>query len=153
MKKISVFIDRQVSSKDELNGIYQQLASNFKDRTLVLLMGEVGVGKTTSVQLFSDIFGCKEVASPSFAIHHRYETTDGKNIDHLDLYRLKDDDDLESTGFWDLFMQKQSIIMIEWADRLDFNSLPLNWFQVRIYLSKESTDSNARHIRIEISDK
>lgn len=153
MKSFRVFIDKQVSSKDELKGIYQQLVSNFKDRTLVLLMGEVGVGKTTSVQLFSDILGCKEVASPSFAIHHRYETSDDKNIDHLDLYRLKDDDDLESTGFWDLFMQKQSIIMIEWADRLELNSLPLNWFEVRIYLGKVMPDSDIRKVRIELSEK
>ena len=100
--------------------------------------------------MISQILGMTDVASPSFAIHHRYENTRKDVIDHLDLYRLQDEDDLESTGFWDLFMQTKAIVAIEWADRLNQDVLPLNWYEIRIHI--EPLEGTERKIKIEIQD-
>ncbi len=149
MKAWTSFVDQKISSTLELKEIYRRLLEQLPARSLLLLMGPMGVGKTTSVQLFTELLGLEPASSPSFAIHHRYQNSQGLTLDHLDLYRLLDDEDLESTGFWDLFAQEKSIIAIEWADRLDLSLLPLNWFQVRIHLSKTAIASE-RHLQVDI---
>jgi tRNA threonylcarbamoyladenosine biosynthesis protein TsaE len=108
---------------------------------VLLLSGDVGAGKTTSTQMIAQILGMKDVQSPSFAIHLRYENAQGQSMDHLDLYRLKDDDDLESSGFWDLFAEKKGLIVIEWAQRLDYDYLPLNWQRLEVKIEKSTTES------------
>ena len=68
--------------------------------------------------------------------HHIIESCEASlrrlGTDHLDLYRLESEDDLESTGFWDLFSEEKGLILIEWAERLNPAYLPTNWFRLRI---------------------
>ncbi len=93
---------------------------------LAFLRGEMGSGKTTFVSEVANALGADDAASPSFALHTRYESSMGI-IDHFDLDRLTSIDDLESTGFWDIISEAQSdvtnparrFVMIEWANRLD----------------------------------
>lgn len=131
---------RVVHNLSELNDFWQELLPHLSDRCILLMSGDVGAGKTTSVQFIADILGMKNVQSPSFAIHLRYENKEGKSLDHVDLYRLKDDDDLESSGFWDLFSQKKALVVIEWAQRLDVDYLPLNWQRLEVKFEKISED-------------
>lgn len=130
--------EHSIHSLSELKTFWQSLLPALKDRSILLLSGDVGAGKTTSVQMIAELLGMKDVQSPSFAIHLRYENSDGRVLDHLDLYRLKDDDDLESSGFWDLFSQDQSLVIIEWANRLDADYLPMNWQKVKVDFTKVS---------------
>ena len=90
---------------------------------LVFLNGEMGAGKTTFVTKLAEVLKAPDAASPSYALHTRYEGSLGV-IDHFDLDRLENVDDLESIGFWDLIdearaNQTQHFVMIEWAKRLD----------------------------------
>lgn len=130
--------ERTVKNLEELKAFWIEFLPHLNDRCILLMSGDVGAGKTTSVQMIAGALGMKDVQSPSFAIHLRYENAQGKAMDHLDLYRLKDDDDLESSGFWDLFSQKQSLVVIEWANRLDFDYLPLNWQRIEVRFEKVS---------------
>lgn len=129
---------RIVKNLEELKAFWQEFLPHLNDRCILLMSGDVGAGKTTSVQMMASVLGMLDVQSPSFAIHLRYENAAGKAMDHLDLYRLKDDDDLESSGFWDLFAQKNALIVIEWANRLDFDYLPLNWQRIEVVFEKIS---------------
>ena len=133
-------VTRTIKGKAELRNYWAELLPLLPGKTILLLNGEVGAGKTTSVQAMADILGLKDVQSPSFAIHLRYENSQGKSLDHVDLYRLKDDDDLESSGFWDLFSQKESLIVIEWASRLNLEYLPLNWEVFEVQIEKGAAD-------------
>lgn len=132
--------ERTVRNLIELKQFWTELVPHLNKRCILLMSGEVGAGKTTSVQMIAEILGMKDVQSPSFAIHLRYENSQGKSLDHVDLYRLKDDDDLESSGFWDLFSQQDSLVVIEWANRLDFDYLPLNWQRIEVRLEKVSEE-------------
>jgi len=90
---------------------------------LIFMNGEMGAGKTTFVTKVAEALGAPDAASPSFALHTRYEGSEG-TIDHFDLDRLEDAEDLESTGFWDLIESARAsgpahFVMIEWAKRLD----------------------------------
>ncbi|MDG0816670.1 tRNA (adenosine(37)-N6)-threonylcarbamoyltransferase complex ATPase subunit type 1 TsaE [Bdellovibrio svalbardensis] len=138
-----------IHSEAELKAFWQEFLPHISDRCILLLSGDVGAGKTTSTQMIAEILGMKDVQSPSFAIHLRYENAQGKSMDHLDLYRLKDDDDLESSGFWDLFAEKQGLVIIEWAQRLDYDYLPLNWQRLEVRLQKTSTEGE-RSITVQL---
>jgi tRNA threonylcarbamoyladenosine biosynthesis protein TsaE len=140
--------ERNIGSLQELKNFWDELLPKLSSRCILLMSGEVGAGKTTSVQMIASHYGMRDVQSPSFAIHLRYENAQGKSLDHLDLYRLKDDDDLESSGFWDLFAQENSLIIIEWADRLNPEFLPMNWQKLKVSLHKKS--ENQRLIKTEL---
>jgi tRNA threonylcarbamoyl adenosine modification protein YjeE len=89
---------------------------------LLLLSGEMGAGKTTFTVLLAEQLGALEAASPSFALHARYDGPRG-TVDHFDLDRLKSAEELESIGFWDLIAEAsldgRRFVVIEWADRLN----------------------------------
>lgn len=110
----------------DLDRFIQAWAPQIQPGDLVLLIGPVGAGKTECVRRLLTHWGCDEVASPTYALHHHYDTALGLSVDHVDLYRLEDEDDLESTGFWDLIADEDSILMVEWADRLEVTAWPLH---------------------------
>ncbi|MFN8791271.1 MAG: tRNA (adenosine(37)-N6)-threonylcarbamoyltransferase complex ATPase subunit type 1 TsaE [Bdellovibrionales bacterium] len=104
-------------------------------RVLFLLEGEVGAGKTELVKTLCEERNLFEVQSPTFAFHHCYSGPDVR-LHHVDLYRAKSEEDLESTGFWDLFQNEDDTIIVEWADRLQGDVWPWNWTLVRIQIEK-----------------
>ncbi len=79
-----------------------------------LLRGELGAGKTTWARGFVAGLGgnAEDVASPTYAVLHRYETPRGK-VFHLDLYRLGE------AGAWTLGLEEQvtgdDFLVVEWA--------------------------------------
>ena len=81
-----------------------------------LLRGELGAGKTTWARGFVQGLGGdpEQVASPTYAVLHRYETPKGR-VFHLDLYRLGPE------GAWSLGLDEQLTpwdrLVVEWAGR------------------------------------
>lgn len=124
-------------------------AKTFQRPCVVLLDGDLGAGKTQVVRFFLEAMGVKNVASPTFAIHHEYSSPEGP-IDHVDLYRVKSDEDLEATGFWDLFTKSLGLVFVEWADRLPTDVWPQQWQQVHIRLSKVIGREEARDLAVAI---
>ncbi len=129
-----------VHNLSELKQFWADVLPLFAERCILMMKGAVGAGKTHSVKSIAEIKKLKDVASPSFAIHHSYQSDDGFHMDHVDLYRLESEDDLESTGFWDLFSQEHSLVVIEWAERISIDALPMNWqiFEVKIEILSET---------------
>lgn len=123
---------KTLSLKQDKEELFKELES-FGPKFVMILAGDLGAGKTTFVrELVASRSQGKpvEAASPTFALHNRYQIKISEGeiaLDHLDLYRLEDEDDLETTGFWDLFTEQRGWILIEWGDRLDPSILPHNW--------------------------
>lgn len=131
--------------------IATELLPQLSSREILLLEGDVGAGKTQLVRFLLAELGSLETYSPTFAIHHRYMTSRG-GVDHVDIYRLTDEDDLESTGFWELFSAKEGLIIIEWADRLNWDVLPRDWQcrRVRIQVRGDESSSEEREVFTEL---
>lgn len=127
----------QVRSLDELESLARHLVRHFKSRQVVRLQGPMGAGKTELVRALIRVLGGAAVSSPTFAIHNVYETSRGP-VDHVDLYRLERDDELQSVGFWDLFARDAGLILVEWADRLPLTAWPRDWNAVDIALHPEA---------------
>ncbi|MGO8968980.1 MAG: tRNA (adenosine(37)-N6)-threonylcarbamoyltransferase complex ATPase subunit type 1 TsaE [Myxococcaceae bacterium] len=84
----------------------------------VALIGELGAGKTEFARGVAE--GCSvpsdEVASPTFALLHRYR---GRiPLLHADLFRLAGEVDLYGTGYFELRDSDEPAVVVEWADRI-----------------------------------
>ncbi len=142
-----------LNSISELNAYVRKcLPVLFKPKQIILLNGEMGSGKTEFVKQILSLLGDHLATSPSFAIHNSYqETYNGVElaIEHLDLYRLNSEEDLQSVGFWDLFENEQAIVIVEWASKLELSRLPRSWGQL-VFEFKTINDST-RSIHFEMN--
>ncbi len=137
-------VPRKISSLIELNVFASDMVKKFSVRQVVLLNGQMGAGKTQLVRFIVEAMGGKAVSSPTFAIHNEYATPLGP-VDHVDLYRLESESELEATGFWDLFSRDSGLILVEWADRLDAGVWPPSWDTIKVVI--EIAPNNCRSIK------
>lgn len=80
---------------------------------IFLLNGDIGSGKTTFSQFFiNSLCPNEKVSSPTFSIINEYDYSDFK-IYHMDLYRIKNQDELFELGFEELI--QNNVCLIEWA--------------------------------------
>jgi tRNA threonylcarbamoyladenosine biosynthesis protein TsaE len=101
----------------------------------VCLFGSLGAGKTTFVKGIGRALGVPErdIMSASFTIVAEHETD--PPFYHIDLYRIKDEADLESTGVYD-FIGSDGIAVIEWAEKID---IPEGHISVTINLLQDES--------------
>lgn len=116
------------------------LKNNFGIKNCILLKGDLAAGKSTFVSEFCKDFGIETVASPTFALHHVYENSQVQ-IDHFDLYRLKDADEVETSGLWEVLAKPKVIAFIEWSERINVDDIPLDCKIFEIQIEKISESS------------
>ena len=92
----------------------QRIASVLQENCIFALSGPLGVGKTTLVRGFLRGLGFEgRVRSPTYTLVEPYEI-DGRDIVHMDLYRLSDPEEIEFLGVSDL---DDATALIEWPER------------------------------------
>lgn len=138
--------DLECFSAAETEAAGAHLAGCMKQMSLprfVALCGGLGAGKTAFTRGFCSVM-CPGAAvrSPSFAIVNEYRGE--PDVYHFDVWRIKDDDDLYSTGFYD-YAARKGIIICEWADSISY-ALPESYVKVSI----EGDGDTPRHIVAEI---
>ncbi len=109
-----------------LQRIILEIKKSISNCSVLLLTGELGAGKTTFTRFFCETFQLNSVQSPTYAIHQVYQN-DQIRIHHFDLYRLEDETQIESSGFWDILQNKKDFFIIEWAEKLGADQ----WFADR----------------------
>jgi tRNA threonylcarbamoyladenosine biosynthesis protein TsaE len=82
--------------------------------------GQMGAGKTTIISALCHAKGTRDVtASPTFSIINEYDYTENgeaKKIFHIDLYRLKDEEEVMQAGVEDC-VYSGNICMVEWPEK------------------------------------
>ena len=106
------------------------LSATLPAGTTIALCGTLGAGKTRLVQAIAAACGVprEEVVSPTFVLCQQYCGT--RTINHLDAYRIRDEDEFRELGAEELFAS-DAITIIEWADRVA-RVLPEEHLQIEI---------------------
>jgi tRNA threonylcarbamoyladenosine biosynthesis protein TsaE len=129
------FYSKNLSDTD---AIAAEIASLLKPGDVLALYGEMGAGKTAFVRGLVKAL-CPEclplVHSPTFAIVNEYEG-DTLTVYHYDLYRIADEDDLYSTGYFDRLGGK-GIVVTEWSELID-GAIPADAYRLLIEKAGET---------------
>jgi len=114
---------------------------------VIALTGELGAGKTTLVQGIAKGLGVTDyVTSPSFVIISEFKGS--IPLCHFDFYRLEGPSQIEELGIDEYFSRKDSVCVIEWAEKLG-GLLPDSAAKVTIEIVSE----NERKFTVEGIDK
>ena len=127
-------------SLEDTERIAKEIAATLKGNEVIAMLGGLGVGKTTFTRGLVEPFGVtSDVHSPTFAIVNEYRGN--VPVYHFDMYRVMDEDDLYSTGFYDYL--GKGLIIIEWSENvLDY--LPDDAIFIELSYAE---DLNSRIIR------
>jgi tRNA threonylcarbamoyl adenosine modification protein YjeE len=110
------------------------------------LRGQLGAGKSVLARAIARGAGVDvSIPSPTFNLLFRYHGRDDIEVVHLDLYRLRDPDELWELG-WDEFGQGPEIVIVEWPERAG-EYLPENRWD--IVLSAPESGSLVRLVQVQ----
>lgn len=101
----------------------------------VAMYGDLGVGKTAFVRGFcEDLCPSYTVKSPTFSLVNEYKCPKDagiiKKVFHFDMYRIIDEDDLYSIGFYD-YLRPDAVCIAEWCEMIPY-ALPESYIKVEI---------------------
>jgi len=117
-------------SEAETIALGQRLARELPPRGVVLLIGNLGAGKTTLAKGIVSGLGAApadEVSSPTFTLIHEYG--EGR-VYHVDLYRLEEPREVATLGLEEIF-ERDGLVLIEWGERFP-RLLPAERTEIRI---------------------
>jgi tRNA threonylcarbamoyladenosine biosynthesis protein TsaE len=117
------------SSEEETIGLGELLALTLPPKGVVLLIGNLGAGKTTLAKGIVKGRGAAlpdEVSSPTFTLIHEYSD----RVYHVDLYRLDDPRAVARLGLEELF-DRDALVLIEWGERFP-ELLPEDRTEIRL---------------------
>ena len=104
-------------SQEETAGVGRRLASQLQPGSVLLLVGDLGAGKTALVRGLAEGLGVapEDVSSPTFTLIQEYRG--GRvPLNHVDLYRLDEPREIDELGLEEL--GEGSVLAIEWAEKL-----------------------------------
>jgi tRNA threonylcarbamoyladenosine biosynthesis protein TsaE len=102
-------------SEEETIAAGEKLAVELPPKAVVLLIGNLGAGKTTLAKGIVKGLGAAqpdEVSSPTFTLIHEYSPS----VYHIDLYRLDREDQVATLGLDEIF-DRTAVVLIEWGER------------------------------------
>ncbi len=134
------------TSAQETQALAAALAELARPCDLVLLVGDLGAGKTAFTQGFGAGLGVEDqVTSPTFALVRQYE---GRlDLNHLDVYRLEQVGEALDLGLSEL-LDDGAVTVIEWGDTI-LPALPPDYLEVRItFLDGETARPDLRMLEL-----
>lgn len=129
----------------EIDNAAQQFLNIAENFTVFAFTGNLGSGKTTFIQAVCKKLGVTETtSSPTYSIIQEYKDVTGKIIYHIDLYRLKDEQEAIDAGVEECIYSGHKCF-IEWPDKATI-LLPADTVKVFI----EAIDDQKRKMVIKI---
>jgi len=130
-------------SEEETIALGERLAGELPAGSVVLLIGELGAGKTTLAKGIAKGLGAAEpedVSSPTFTLIHEYG--DPVRLYHVDLYRLDDARQVARLGLEEIF-DGEARVLVEWGERF-----PELMPEERIEIHIRRLENEEREIRL-----
>jgi tRNA threonylcarbamoyladenosine biosynthesis protein TsaE len=133
----------RTGSEEDTIALGKRLASTLPPGATVLLIGNLGAGKTTLAKGMVEGLGAApadEVSSPTFTLIHEYGMPPA--VYHVDLYRLDGARDAATLGLDDLF-DSPAMVIIEWGERFP-ELMPPSRIEIRL----RALDGDEREIEL-----
>ena len=130
-------------SEEETIALGEKLAAELPRKAVVLLIGNLGAGKTTIAKGIVKGLGAAqpaEVSSPTFTLVHEYSPA----VYHIDLYRLDTPAQVATLGLEEIFDRK-AVILIEWGEKFPA-LMPPNCIEIRL----RATGENSREVEVAV---
>jgi tRNA threonylcarbamoyladenosine biosynthesis protein TsaE len=127
------------SSPEETIKFGRKVGSQLKGGEVIAVCGALGTGKTHLIKGIASGAGATEstkVTSPTFVIINEYKA--GFDIYHMDAYRLESISEFEMLGFDD-YCNPQSVVLIEWADKIESALKDINYIRVELFHTGQNT--------------
>jgi tRNA threonylcarbamoyladenosine biosynthesis protein TsaE len=119
--------------------------SAIENNKVIAFHGEMGAGKTTFIHALCQTMGVRDaVSSPTFSIINQYSGSGGQTIYHLDLYRVKDEEEAINAGVEECFYSGDTCL-VEWPEKAQ-GIFPDNTLHVSI----SAVDTNTRKLQINL---
>jgi tRNA threonylcarbamoyladenosine biosynthesis protein TsaE len=124
----------KTDSEEETIELGQRLALELPRRAVMLLIGNLGAGKTTLAKGIVSGLGAaptEEVSSPTFTLIHEYGSSpSGARVFHIDLYRLDTPAQVATLGLDEIF-ERDAVVLIEWGERFP-ELMPKDRIEIRL---------------------
>jgi len=112
----------------------ERIAAGLPSKAVVLLIGNLGAGKTTLAKGMVKGLGAaepEEVSSPTFTLIHEYSP----KVYHIDLYRLDRAEEAGALGLDEIF-DRDAVVLIEWGERFP-KLMPEDRMEIRLAVLEE----------------
>lgn len=132
----------ETHGEEETIELGRRIAATLPKHAVVLLIGNLGAGKTTLAKGIINGLGAAEpenVTSPTFTLIHEYG--EGR-VYHIDLYRLDRAEQVATLGLDEIF-DREAVVLIEWGERFP-QLLPEQRIEIRL----EPLNAESRRIEI-----
>lgn len=108
----------EIDSLSDLPRVAEAVVEALEGRTVVLLRGGMGAGKTTLVSRIAALLGAEDaVTSPTFALVNQYEGTE-QRIYHFDFYRIDNIEEVFDLGYEEYFYSGD-LCLVEWPEKIE----------------------------------
>lgn len=127
----------EVNSSDEMKALGARLGSFVRGGEVIVLIGDIGAGKTTFTKGFAQAMGVSEdVQSPTFTISRVYDAHHGITLAHYDFYRLNDPGIMRAE-LAESAHDMSVVTVIEWAETVA-DVLPADALRIVMTAASES---------------
>ena len=108
----------EIDSLFDLPRVAEEIISSLDGRSVVVLRGGMGAGKTTLVSRIAALLGAEDtVTSPTFALVNQYEGTECR-IYHFDFYRIDRIEEVFDLGYEEYFYSGD-LCFVEWPEKIE----------------------------------
>lgn len=108
----------EIDSLSELPRVAEAVIEALDGRSVVLLRGGMGAGKTTLVSRIAALLGAEDtVTSPTFALVNQYEGPQCR-IYHFDFYRIDSIEEVFDLGYEEYFYSGD-LCLVEWPEKIE----------------------------------
>lgn len=146
--------ERIIKDETELKTFAESLLEkisffNNSSAVVIALNGDLGSGKTTFVQKLAATLGvAANITSPTFVLEKRYKTNNErfKQLIHIDLYRIKEEREVDLLSISSEKDNAQTLFCIEWADMFP-DCLPNDNI---VWITFSITDQDKRRVEYQL---
>ena len=104
-------------SLDDIQSVAQQLLAQ-NPKKVILLVGEMGAGKTTLIKALVAVLGVQNAtSSPTFSLVNEYHTDTNGPVYHFDVYRIKEETEAYDFGM-DEYLYSGHWCFVEWPEKI-----------------------------------